>query len=726
MIPDEMPAMDLADASADALIDLYRRVRRRTEVLAAPLSPEDQSAQSMPDASPTKWHRGHTTWFFETFLLTPFLPGYAVHDPRFNYIFNSYYEAAGPRQPRPQRGLLTRPSAQEVGAYRAHVDAAMVRLLAGPLTPEIRERLELGLNHEEQHQELILMDILHLFAQSPLSPAYQPGAATPRPDPGPQRFHRFAGGLVEIGAPENEKGAAGFAFDNERPRHKTYVAPFRLSDRLVTNGEWLAFIEAGGYGRAELWLSEGWAKVKEEGWEAPGYWRRDLSGGWTTMTLRGRHPVDPNVPVVHVSYYEAAAYAAWAGRRLPTEAEWEAAATATGAPSALRQLCGAAWQWTASAYSAYPGFKPGPGALGEYNGKFMVNQMVLRGGCEATPPGHSRSTYRNFFHPGSRWMFGGVRLADDDRLVEVKPSDRFLEEVVGGLSAAPKTLSAKYFYDAEGSRLFEAICELPEYYLTRTETALLREIAPEIAARIPENAALVEFGSGASTKTRIVLDAAPRIAVYAPIDISPSALDAAAASLRQDYPNLAVAPLVEDFTKAIQLPDGAKGHTPVGFFPGSTIGNFAPDEAEALLRQARALLGEGSLFIVGADVAKDPAVLIPAYDDAQGVTAAFNRNVLVHINRELGGDFDPAAFAHKAVWNARESRIEMHLESVRDQIVMVGDYGFRFAAGETIHTENSYKYPSEVFESIARRAGWTVAQRWISKDPTFAVYALTA
>ncbi len=331
MIPDEMPAMDLADASADALIDLYRRVRRRTEVLAAPLSPEDQSAQSMPDASPTKWHRGHTTWFFETFLLTPFLPGYAVHDPRFNYIFNSYYEAAGPRQPRPQRGLLTRPSAQEVGAYRAHVDAAMVRLLAGPLTPEIRERLELGLNHEEQHQELILMDILHLFAQSPLSPAYQPGAATPRPDPGPQRFHRFAGGLVEIGAPENEKGAAGFAFDNERPRHKTYVAPFRLSDRLVTNSEWLAFIEAGGYGRAELWLSEGWAKVKEEGWEAPGYWRRDLSGGWTTMTLRGRHPVDPNVPVVHVSYYEAAAYAAWAGRRLPTEAEWEAAATATGA-----------------------------------------------------------------------------------------------------------------------------------------------------------------------------------------------------------------------------------------------------------------------------------------------------------------------------------------------------------------------------------------------------------
>ena len=721
MTPDDMPAKDLIGASVDASIERYRSVRRRTETLAAPLSPEDQAAQSMPDASPTKWHRAHTTWFFETFLLVPFLPDYEVYDPAFGYLFNSYYEAMGPRQPRPQRGLLTRPSAQTVGAYRAHVDNAMARLLSGPLTSEIRERLELGLAHEEQHQELILMDILHLFAQSPLDPAYQPGPPSPRPDPGPQRFHRFAGGLVEIGA-----GEAGFAFDNERPRHKTYVAPFRLSDRLVTNGEWLAFIEAGGYRKAELWLSEGWAKVQEEGWEAPGYWRRGEDGAWTVMTLRGRHPVDPNAPVVHVSYYEAAAYAAWAGRRLPTEAEWEAAATATGVSPSLRQLCGAAWQWTSSAYAPYPGFRPGPGALGEYNGKFMVNQMTLRGGCEATPPGHTRATYRNFFHPDRRWMFAGVRLADDDRLAEVTPENTFLHEVIAGLSATPKTLPAKYFYDAEGSRLFEAICELPEYYLTRTETALLRAIAPEIAARIPEGAALVEFGSGASTKTRIVLDAAPQIAVYAPIDISPSALQAAAATLREDYPELAVAPLVEDFTKAIELPEGARGHTPVGFFPGSTIGNFAPDEAEALLRQARTLLGEGSLFIVGADVAKDPAVLIPAYDDAQGVTAAFNRNVLVHINRELGGTFDPAAFAHRAVWNAKESRIEMHLESTRDQIVMVGDYGFRFAAGETIHTENSYKYPPQAFEMIARRAGWTVAQRWVSEEPAFAVYALTA
>ena len=718
MTPDDMPMVGFAPA-VETLADRYFTVRRRTESLAAPLSPEDQGAQSMPDASPTKWHRAHTTWFFETFLLTPFMPGYEVYDPAFGYLFNSYYEAVGPRQPRPQRGLLTRPTAAEVGAYRAHVDAAMAQLLAGRSTPEIIERLELGLAHEEQHQELILIDILHLFAQSPLDPAYLPTAPKGHVDPGPQTFQQFAGGLVEIGARDT-----GFAFDNEKPRHKAYVAPFRLADRLVTNNDWLAFIAAGGYSRVEFWLSDGWALARAEGWEAPGYWRREQDG-WSTMTLHGRRPVDPHAPVVHVSYYEAAAFAAWSGRRLPTEFEWEVAASAGGGPSP-RQLFGEAWQWTSSAYAPYPGFRPGYGALGEYNGKFMVNQMTLRGGCSATPPGHSRATYRNFFHPGSRWMFAGVRLADDDRLSAVTSDNRFLDEVVAGLSAKPKSLPAKYFYDAEGSRLFEAICELPEYYLTRTETALLSQIAPHLAALIPDGAALVEFGSGASTKTRILLDAAPQVAVYAPIDISRSALDAAAASLRDAYPELVIAPLVDDFTRAIDLPEGAKGRAPVGFFPGSTIGNFPPDEAEALLRRARTLLGEGAMFIVGADVAKSPDVLVPAYDDAQGVTAAFNRNILVHINRALGGNFDPQAFEHRAVWNAEASRIEMHLESRRDQTVTVGDHGFRFAAGETIHTENSYKYQPEVFEAIAVRAGWTIAERWINEDPTFAIYVLAA
>jgi len=720
MSPDDLHASEAVEASAAQDLERYHAVRRRTEALAAPLSAEDQAAQSMADASPTKWHRAHTTWFFETFLLIPYLAGYAVFDPRFGYLFNSYYEALGPRQPRPARGLLTRPSSVEIGAYRAHVDAAMGQLLSGPpLAREARERLDLGLAHEEQHQDLILMDILHLFAQSPLDPVYQAQIGRRGQEAlDPERFVPFEGGVVEIGA-----GEAGFAFDNERPRHKTYLAPYRLSDRLVTNGEWIAFIEAGGYGRVDLWLSDGWARVVEEGWEAPLYWRR-AETGWTAMTLSGRHPVDPGEPVSHVSYYEAAAYATWSGRRLPTEAEWEAAARTPGA-GGLRQLHGHVWQWTSSGYAAYPGFRPGAGALGEYNGKFMVNQMVLRGGCAATPPGHTRATYRNFFHPEKRWAFAGVRLADDAKAEDAPADDLFLEDVLAGLSARPKSLPSKYFYDAEGSRLFEAICDLPEYYLTRTETALLRQIAPEIAARIPDGAVLVEFGSGASVKTRIVLDAAPQLSAYAPIDISQSALAEAAAAIEAGYPSLTVAPLVDDFTRALRLPSAVAGRVAIGFFPGSTIGNFPPAEAEDFLRRAGELLGDGAMMVVGADVAKSVDVLIPAYDDAQGVTAAFNLNVLARINRELGGDFDLTAFAHQAVWNERESRIEMHLVSLKTQRVTIGGRIFDFAAGETVHTENSYKYRPEAFEAIARRAGWVVSRKWESAHPAFGVYVLT-
>lgn len=722
MSPDDLHALEAVGTASSRDLERYRAVRRRTEALAAPLSPEDQVAQSMPDASPTKWHRAHTTWFFETFLLTPYLGGYRVFDPAFGYLFNSYYESLGPRQPRPARGLLTRPSSAQVGAYRQHVDAAMERLLSGASSPVVRERLDLGLAHEEQHQELILMDILHLFSQSPLYPAYQSASQDRRHVADPERFLAFEGGLAEIGAAES-----GFAFDNERPRHKVHLEPYRLSDRLVTNGEWLAFIEAGGYARSEFWLSDGWVVVTQEGWDAPLYWRREDDGGWSVMTLNGRIPVDPAEPVVHVSYYEAAAYAAWAGRRLPTEAEWEAAARAPGA-GGLRQLNGQVWQWTSSAYAAYPGFKPGPGALGEYNGKFMVNQMVLRGGCAATPPGHARATYRNFFQPDKRWAFSGLRLADDGPAGEgeaVSVDSGFLDDAVAGLSAKPKTLPSKYFYDAEGSRLFEAICDLPEYYLTRTETALLRAIAPEIAARIPDKAALVEFGSGASTKTRIILDAAPQLSAYAPIDISKSALDEATAAIEADYPALKVAPLVDDFTRALRLPEAVAGAVAVGFFPGSTIGNFPPSQAEDFLRRAGELLGEGAMMVVGADVAKGAEVLIPAYDDAQGVTAAFNLNVLTRINRELGANFDLSAFSHRAVWNDAESRVEMHLVSQHAQSVTVGGHIFDFAAGETIHTENSYKYRPEAFEAIAARAGWTVSRRWESAAPAFGVYVLT-
>jgi len=730
---------------ASSAVHRYRAVRQATEALTRSLTPEDQLAQSMPDASPTKWHLAHTTWFWETFLLVPNLAGYKPFDPRFHYLFNSYYEALGPRQPRPERGLLTRPSLDDVIAYRAHVDAAMGRLLADG-AGALAGLLNLGLAHEEQHQELILMDILHLFAQSPLQPAYAPPRgrepAQPSHPPEPPRFVGFAGGLVEIGhaGPDH-----GFAFDNEGPRHKVWLEPFELADRLVTNAEWLAFMADGGYRRPELWLAEGWARAQAEAWEAPLYWQRAQQkdgGGWSAMTLHGLRPLDPAQPVSHVSFYEAEAYAAWAGARLPTEAEWEHAAQGMpvagnflgsgrlepAAPppgSGLRQMFGDLWAWTRSAYAPYPGFRPAGGAVGEYNGKFMAGQFVLRGGACVTPGGHLRASYRNFFYPHQRWMFCGVRLARDPAAGADVAAD-FEADVLAGLSRPQKAVPPKYFYDAEGSRLFEAITALAEYYPTRTEVALLRCIAPEIACLISPGAALVEFGSGASVKTRILLDAAPQIGVYAPIDISPAALDEAAAAIRRDYPKLAVAPLVEDFTRAITLPPAAQGRPVTGFFPGSTIGNFDPEEAQAFLAGARRLLGAGARFLVGIDVVKAQKTLVEAYDDALGVTAAFNKNLLARINRELGGDFDLDAFAHRAVWNAPASRMEMHLVSLRDQQARVAGRGFEFAEGETIHTENSYKFTVEGFAALAEKAGWALEASWLSDEPAFAVVSLLA
>ncbi len=698
--------------SPDAVLGQYLAVRAASEMLAAPLSPEDQAAQSMPDASPTKWHLAHTTWFFETFLLAPSLAGYAIYDEAFSYLFNSYYEAVGERHPRPARGLLTRPGLSEVMTYRRHVDAAMQRLIARGLSPEQRDLVDLGLAHEEQHQELILMDILHLFAQSPLKPAYRLGAAEPRTG-GSDRFVNFDAGLFEIG-----HGGESFAFDNEGPRHKTYLHAFRIAERPVTNGEWLGFIADGGYRRPELWLSDGWARVKAEGWEAPLYWRED-SGVWSEMGLGGLRPLDTGAPVAHISYYEADAFAAWAGKRLPTEAEWEHAAS-------LLKDTGQVWEWTRSAYAAYPGFKPAPGAVGEYNGKFMSGQMVLRGGCVASPPGHVRPTYRNFFYPHQRWMFSGVRLAEDAPvLAEQAVPASFAEDVLAGLARSPKSIPPKWFYDAAGSALFEEICGLEEYYPTRTEIALLRAVAPDIAAAIPQGAVLVEFGSGASLKTRLLLDAAPQISAYAPIDISPKALADAAEQLRAAYPNLKVRPVEQDFMHAgptAALPDGRR----VGFFPGSTIGNLAPQEAMAFLASAKALLGSGAAFVVGIDLVKDEPTLLAAYNDRLGVTARFNKNLLMRINRELGADFDLAAFDHLALWNADACRIEMHLVSHADQTVDVGDRRFDFAAGERLHTENSYKFTVEGFESLARLAGWKMTRRWVSPAPAFAVVMLEA
>jgi len=715
---DDAPALDLAPPAAPIasapLSARYRHVREASLRLAAPLSAEDQAAQSMPDASPTKWHLAHTAWFFETFVLTPHMAGYAPFDPAFGYLFNSYYEAMGARHPRPARGLLTRPSNARIVAYRAHVDKTMERLLATPPAPAVGDLIVLGLAHEEQHQELILMDVLNLFAASPLAPAYAADAPTPTPAQAPLTWLAIAGGRVEIG-----RVAGGFAFDNEAPRHETLLAPFALASRLVTNGEWLDFMAAGGYARHEFWHADGWARVRAEGWEAPLYWERD-GETWRSLTLRGARPIDPDAPVVHVSFYEAAAFAAFAGVRLPTEAEWEYAARTRAAD--LEQVSGEVWQWTASAYCPHPGFAPAAGAVGEYNAKFMVGQMVLKGGACVTPAGHTRPSYRNFYYPHQRWMFAGVRLAGSASPQGQR--EAFRADVIAGLAAARKTLPAKWFYDAAGSALFEAICDLPEYYPTRQESALLERVAPEIAAHIPSGATLVEFGSGASVKTRLILDATPQIATYAPVDISETALTAAAKSISADYPRLIVTPRLGDFTAGHSPAGAADGAPQVGFFPGSTIGNFAPDAAVALMARIRGLLGAGAILIVGVDLVKDEATLTAAYDDAQGVTAAFNLNLLSRIDRELGGDFDPAAFAHRAVWNRLEGRMEMHLEALKTHQVRAAGQAFGFVAGETIHTENSYKYSEEGFATLAARAGWRVARQWTSAAPAFAVFLL--
>ncbi|MDB5494317.1 MAG: hypothetical protein JWP86_1654 [Phenylobacterium sp.] len=740
MTQSEKPAGIATRQEVSGALVRYRAVRQATEALTRALTPEDQQAQSMPDASPAKWHLAHTSWFFETFLLEPRLAGYRSFDPRFAYLFNSYYEALGPRQPRPERGLLTRPSLDDVIAYRAHVDAAMARLLAQGAAG-LEELLDLGLAHEEQHQELVLMDILHLFAASPLYPAYAPpkSVAPARAAP-PMRFVGFEGGLIEIGA-----RADAFAFDNETPRHKAWLEPYQLADRLVTNGEWLAFMADGGYGRPELWLAEGWAKVGAEDWRCPLYWQ-ESEDGWSSMTLHGLRSIDPAQPVSHVSFYEADAFATWAGARLPTEAEWEHAAAAlpvagnllpagrlepapaTGGEG-LRQMFGDLWEWTRSAYAPYPGFKPAAGAVGEYNGKFMAGQFVLRGGACVTPGGHVRASYRNFFYPHQRWMFSGLRLARDGAGGGARAEAAeagFEADVLSGLAQPQKQLPPKYFYDAEGSRLFEAITELEEYYPTRTELALLRAHAAEIAAFIPDGAALVEFGSGASLKTRVLLDAAPQIAAYAPIDISAEALGAAADALARDYPRLTLAPLLEDFTRALALPAATAGRPVVGFFPGSTIGNFSPAEASAFLIGARRLLGEGAAFLVGIDLEKAQDELVAAYDDRLGVTAAFNKNLLARMNRELAADFDLESFAHRAVWNDAERRMEMHLVSLRDQDVRVAGRGFHFRTGETLHTENSYKFTVEGFARLATGAGWRLEREWASAHPAFAMVLLRA
>ena len=386
-------------------LNAFRRVRADTEARAAHLSPEDQIVQSMADASPTKWHRAHVTWFFEQFLLVPHNSSYRIFDERFPFLFNSYYVAAGPRHARPQRGLITRPNGEDVTAYRAHVDAAVERLIREVPAADaerVFNILEIGLHHEQQHQELLITDILHAFAQNPTNPIYDANWQPRRATQGPRGYVEVPAGIHAIGHEGH-----GFCFDNETPFHDELIPRVRIARHLVTNGEWLDFIEAEGYGTPSLWLSDGWAVVQNENWQAPGYWRWK-DDGWQVVTLGGLKPVDVTAPVQHISYYEAEAFARFAGKHLPSEAEWEVAARA----DVMADAFGIAWQWTRSAYLPYPGYRAAGGALGEYNGKFMVNQMVLRGSSLATPEGHERLSYRNFFYPSARWQFSSVRLVE--------------------------------------------------------------------------------------------------------------------------------------------------------------------------------------------------------------------------------------------------------------------------------------------------------------------------
>jgi ergothioneine biosynthesis protein EgtB len=419
-----MDERGLEAPAAGSLLERYRAVRRQTERLCAPLAADDYQVQSTPEVSPPKWHLAHTSWFFETFLLRAFEPSYRPFHPRYEYLFNSYYETVGTFHPRDRRGLLARPTVEEVYRYRAHVDAAMGELIettAG--RSEVAFRVTLGLNHEQQHQELLLMDVKHNFAANPLRPPYHSPPPTPAPQHRPAlRWLEGGGEVVAVG-----HEGTGFAFDNETPRHQTLLARHRLAARLVTSGEYLEFIEAGGYRDARPWLADGWHACRARAWEAPLYWEKDGSKWWQ-MTLGGMRPVAEDEPICHVSFYEADAFARWRGGRLPSEHELEAACASRPVrgnfaesgrlhPSAAGaedgQWFGDVWEWTRSPYAPYPGFRPLPGSLGEYNGKFMCNQLVLRGGCCATPRAHMRATYRNFFYPHDRWPFTGIRLAED-------------------------------------------------------------------------------------------------------------------------------------------------------------------------------------------------------------------------------------------------------------------------------------------------------------------------
>ena len=745
----------------EPLRELFLATRARSLAIVDGLHPEDMTAQSMEDASPTKWHLAHTTWFFEEFVLRPGDPGYRSPDERFAYLFNSYYVQAGPRFVRARRGLVTRPTVEEILEYRHRVDALVRARLDDGAAPA--DLIELGCHHEMQHQELMLTDLLHLLSHNPLHPAYRAPEPLAVSSVAPLVWHAVAGGVVPVG-----HGAGTFAFDCESPAHEALVPDLELASRAVTAGEWIDFIADGGYEDARHWLSDGWATREREGWDAPGYWWLE-EGRWMNFGLRGAQPVDEDAPVAHVSYFEADAYARWVGARLPTEFEREHALAATrdgrvprgrdgallederlrparAAGTGLAQLDGDVWEWTASAYLPYPGFRAPDGAVGEYNGKFMNGQYVLRGGSALTPRAQLRDTYRNFFAPHHRFQMSGLRLARDagadaERFAPVRRAegpgparregtddDAFVRSFVASLEREPRVFEPKWFYDAAGSALFEEICRTDAYYVTRVETALLERHAAEIAASIGPDAVLFEPGAGAAAKVRPLLRALDTPRAYVPGDIDLAHLERALGSLRRERPGLAVHPLALDFTRPLELPASLAGAGAVTvFFPGSTIGNFAPDEARALLARFAGESG-ATQALIGFDLppgpGKDEARLVRAYDDEEGVTAAFNLNLLERANRELDAGFDVGAFRHVACYDAALGRIEMYLVAGRAHEVRVGGRTFGIAAGERLLTECSWKYSLGRFEALAAAAGWRVRTTWRDADERFALAML--
>lgn len=738
----------------DALAARYRAVRARSQALAAPLGPEDCAVQSMADASPVKWHLAHTTWLFETVVLVPHVPRYQPFDPAFRELFNSYYNAVGAQFPRAARACLTRPDLATVLAWRGHVDAAMAEALAGGSIPA--DLLALGLAHEEQHQELILTDVKHLLFQNPLRPAYAGRWALGAIAAPTRHWVRHPGGLVAIG-----HEGADFAFDNEGSRHRVWLEPFALASHPVTNGEWAAFIDDGGYRRPELWLAAGWDAVATLGWTAPLYWERVAEGPgvkpWRCFTLHGMAAVDPAAPVAHISFYEADAFARWAGYRLPTEAEWEVAAMAFAdgeaggdnvardgaalhplAPARpvpdgrLAQMIGDVWEWTASPYRPYPGFRPADGVLAEYNGKFMSGQMVLRGGSCATPAGHVRPSYRNFFPADARWQFSGLRLARDGgdldgtgvRLIgaqEVQHVD--VAAIHAGLMADPPRIASAHFYDPLGCRLFEAITALAEYYPTRTEAAIMARhgeaISAAVHATLGEDFQIVDLGAGNCAKGETLIGTL-RPSRYIAVDVAAGFLADALARVAAVHPGTRLVGIGTDFGAGFALPADLADRPTLYFWPGSSIGNFARDEAARFVRGLAAGVRSAALLL-GVDLVKDGAVLQAAYDDAAGVTAAFNRNILAVLNRAAGTDFVADQWRHVALWNAADQRIEMWLEAISPQDVRWPGGGRVFPAGSRILTEISAKYSDAALAHLWAAAGSRPVAEWRDDDGWFAV-----